>query len=35
MRLIELKNVTAGYGKSPVLKDISLTVDEGAQLRAH
>lgn len=29
MSLIELKNVTAGYGKTPVLKDISLMIEEG------
>ena len=29
MSQIELKNVTAGYGKTPVLKDISLMIEEG------
>ena len=29
MSLIELKNISAGYGKTPVIKDISLTIDEG------
>lgn len=29
MSLIELKNISAGYGKTQVLKDINLTIDEG------
>ena len=29
MSLIELKKITSGYGKTPVLKDISFTIDEG------
>ena len=29
MSLIDLKNISAGYARTPVLKDISLTVSEG------
>ena len=29
MSLIELKNISSGYGKDPVLRDISLTIGEG------
>ena len=29
MSLIELKNISAGYTKTPVIKDISLSIDEG------